>query len=73
MHLVGFIIRTETESETRATQDQELQTKYQATKLLPAATDRKCRFCPKNDEKVDIMSARTILLQEQYIKRHGRV
>ena len=73
MHPVGFIIRRETESETRATQDQALQTKYQATKLLRVVTDRKRRFCPKNDEKIDTISARIILPQEQYIKRHDRV
>ena len=57
----GGGLKAETESETTTTQDQAFQTKYEATKLLRAVTDRKCRLCPQNDEKIDITSACTIL------------
>ena len=38
-------LKAETESETVATQDHALQTKYYATKILNTETDSKCRLC----------------------------
>ena len=64
-------LKAETESEIVATQDQTLQTKYYATKILNTKTDSKCRFCQQVDETIDhIISACPILAKEQYIKRH---
>jgi hypothetical protein len=57
-----------------AAQDQTLQTKYYATKILITGTDSKCRLCQQFDETTDhIISACPILTKEQYIKRHDRV
>jgi len=62
------------QSEIVAAQDQALQTKYYATKILNTETDSKCRFCQQFDETIDhIVSACPILAKEQYIKRHDRV
>ena len=67
-------LKAETESEIVAAQDQALQTKYYATKLLNAETDSKCRLCQQFDETIDhIISACPILAKEQYIKRHHSV
>jgi len=67
-------LKAETESEIVAAQDQALQIKYYATKILNIETDSKCRLCPQFDEKIDhIISACPILAKEQYIKRHDRV
>jgi hypothetical protein len=38
-------LKAETESEIVAAQDQVLQTKYHATKILQTETDSKCRLC----------------------------
>jgi len=57
-----------------AAQDQALQTKYNATKILNTETDSKCRLCHQFDETIDhIISACLILAKEQYIKRHDSV
>jgi len=40
-----FWLKAETESEIVAAQDQALQTKYYATKILSTKTDSKCRLC----------------------------
>jgi len=54
-----------------AAQDQALQTKYYATKILNRETDSKCRLCQQFDETIDhIISACPILAKQQYIKRH---
>jgi hypothetical protein len=67
-------LNAETESEIVAAQDQALQTKYYATKILKTETDSKCRLCQKFDETIDhIISACPILAKEQYIKRHDSV
>ena len=67
-------LKAETESEIVAAQDQALQTKYYATKILNTETFSKCRLCQQFDETVDhIISACAILAKEQYIKRHDRV
>jgi len=67
-------LKAETESEIVAAQDQALQTKYYATKILNTETDSKCRLCQQFDETVDhIISACPILAEEQYIKRHDSV
>jgi hypothetical protein len=55
-------LKAETESEIVAAQDQALQTKYYATKILNTETDSKCRLCHRFDETIDhIITARTIL------------
>jgi len=57
-----------------AVQDQALNTKYYATKILHTETDSKCRLCQQLDEKIDhIISASPILAKEQYVKRHEKV
>jgi hypothetical protein len=67
-------LKAETESEIVTAQDQALQTKYHATKILQTEKDSKCRLCHQFEETVDrIMSACPILAKEQYIKRHDRV
>jgi hypothetical protein len=55
-------------------QDQALQTKYLATKIVQTKTDNKCKLCKQFDETVErLISARPIMAKEQYIKRHDRV
>jgi hypothetical protein len=67
-------LKSETESEIVATQDQAIQTKYYATKILNTETDSKCRLCQQFYEAIDhIISACPILVKEQYIKTHDRV
>ena len=67
-------LKVETEGEIVATQDQVLETKCYATKILNTETDSKCRLCQQFDETMDhITSACRILAKEQYIKRHDRV
>jgi hypothetical protein len=57
-----------------AAQDQALQTKYYATKILNTETDSKCRLCHQFEETIEhIISACPMLAKEQYIKRHDRV
>jgi hypothetical protein len=57
-----------------AAQDQALQTKYYATKILQTEKGSKCRSCHESEETADyIMSACPILAKEQYIKLHDRV
>ena len=46
-------IKAETESEIVAAQDQALQTKYYATKILSTETDNKCRFCQQFDKTIE--------------------
>jgi hypothetical protein len=51
-----------------------LQTKYHATKILQTETDSKFRDYKQFDEAVQqIISARTVLAEGQYIKRHEKV
>ena len=67
-------LKGETESEITAAQDQALQTKYHATKILQRERDNKCRLCKQFDETVEhIISACPVLAKEQSIKRHERV
>jgi hypothetical protein len=62
-------LKAETESEIVAAQDQALQTKYHATKILQIEADSKCRSCHQFEQTVDhIMSACPILAKEQYSK-----
>jgi len=57
-----------------AAQDQALQTKYYATKILNTEADSKCRLCQQFYETIDhIISACPILAKERYIKRHDKV
>jgi len=59
-------LKAETESEIVAAQDQPLQTKYYATKILNTETDSKCRLSQQFDETIDrIISACPILAKEQ--------
>ena len=54
-----------TESEVIAAQDQTLQTKYQATKILQSATDQICGICKKFDETLEhAVSAKQIVAKE---------
>ena len=67
-------LKAGTESEIVAAQDQVLQTKYYATKILNTETHSKCRLGQKFYETIDhIISACPILAKEKYIKRHDRV
>ena len=67
-------LKAETESDIVAAQDQALQTKYYATKILNTETVSKCRLCQQFDEAIDhTVSACSILAKEQYMKRHDRV
>jgi hypothetical protein len=62
-------LKTESESEIVAAEDQALNTKYYATKILNTETDSKCRRCQKFDEAIDhIILACPILATEQYVK-----
>jgi len=55
-------LKTETESEIVAAQDQVLNTKYYATKILHTETDSKCRLCQQHDDTIHhIISACVIL------------
>jgi len=67
-------LKAETESEIVAAQDQAIQIKYYATKILNTETDSKCRLRQQFDESIDhITSSCPILAKERYIKRHDRV
>jgi len=67
-------LKAETESEIVAAQDQALQTKYYATKILNTETDNKCRLGQQFDETIDhIISACPTLAKEKYIKRRDKV
>jgi hypothetical protein len=67
-------LKAETESEIVAAQDQALQAKYHATKILRTEKDRKCILCHQFEETVDhLISVCPILAKEQYIKQHDRV
>jgi hypothetical protein len=58
-------LKAETESEIVVAQDQALQTKYYATKILNTETYSKYRLCHQFDEKIDhIISACPILAKE---------
>ena len=71
---IAVAVEGRTESGIVAAQDQTLQTKYRATKILYTETDSKCRLCQHFDEKIDhITSACPMLAKEQYIKRYDRV
>jgi Ni,Fe-hydrogenase III component G len=62
-------LKAETESEIVAAQDQALQMKYYATKILNTEKDSKCSLCHQFDDTIDhIISACLILAKEQYIK-----
>jgi len=66
-------LKRETKSEIMAAQDQVLQTKYNATKILPT-TDSKYRLSKQLDETVEhIIATYPILAKEEYILRHDRV
>jgi hypothetical protein len=67
-------LKAEIENEILAAQDQTLQTKYFAKKILNAESYSTCRLCQQFDETIDhIVSVCPILAKEQYIKRHDRV
>jgi len=67
-------LKAETESEIVAAQDQALQTKYLATKILSTETGSKFRLCQQFDETIEhIISACPIMAKEQYTKRHDVV
>jgi len=69
-------LKAETESEIVAAQDQALNTKYYATKILHTETDSKCRLYQKHDETLDhirVISAYPILAKDQHVKRHDKL
>jgi len=67
-------LKAETESEIVAAQDQALQTKYYAAKILNTETDSKCRLWQQFDDTIDhIISACPIPVKEHYIKRHDKM
>jgi hypothetical protein len=67
-------LKAETESEIVAAQDQLLNMKYYATKILHTETDSRCRLCQQFDETTDhIISACPIPAKEQYVKWHDTV
>ena len=67
-------LKAGTESEIVAAQDQALNTKYYATKILHTEADSKCRLCQQHDETIDhIISACPILAKEEYVKWHDKV
>ena len=67
-------LKGETDSEIIAAQDQALQIKYHATKILQTETDSECRVCQQSDETLEhIVSACPIMAKAQYIKRRDRV
>jgi 5-methylcytosine-specific restriction endonuclease McrA len=62
-------LKAETESEIVAAQDQALQTKYYARKILQTRKGSKCRLCHQFDDRVDhIIPVSPILGKEQYVK-----
>jgi hypothetical protein len=64
-------LKGQTESELIAPQDQALQTKYHATKILQTETVSHCILSKNYDETVEhIISACPILAKEQFMKRH---
>ena len=66
-------LKGEIEGEIIEAQDQALQTKYHATKLLHTKIDTKCRLYKQFDESVEgIISACPVLAKEQYVKKHDR-
>jgi hypothetical protein len=72
--MIIISLKAETESEAVAAQEQALQTKYRATEILRTETDSNCRLCHQFEETADrIVSACTILAEEQHIKRDDRV
>jgi hypothetical protein len=46
-------LKAKTEREIMVTQDQALNTKYYATKILHIKTDSKCRLCQQHDQTID--------------------
>ena len=67
-------LKVETESEINAAQDQALQTKHHATKILQTETQSKCRLRKQfYDTGKHIISASPTLAIEQYIQRHDRM
>jgi hypothetical protein len=63
-------LKSETESEIVAAQDQALNVKYYATKILNTETDSKRKLCQQFDETIDHISACPILAKERYVKWH---
>jgi hypothetical protein len=67
-------LKGETETDIIAAQDQALQTKYPATKMLQTDTDSQCRFCQQSNETLEhIISECPILAEEHYVKKHDAV
>jgi len=72
--LLIIIIKSETENKIVTAQDQTLNMKYYATKLLHTETDSKCRLYQQLDETIDhVISACPIPAKEQYVKWHDKV
>ena len=61
-------LQAETGGKIVAAQDQALNTKYYAKKILHTETDSKCRLCQQHDETRDhVISACPILAKEEYV------
>ena len=58
------------DSEIVAAQDQALQTKYHATKILHTQTESKCRLCQQFDETAHHVISASPILTKEYIKIH---
>jgi len=66
-------LKGKTVSEIIAAQNEALQTKHYATKILQTETDSKCRLLKKFDETVEhIISACPVLAKEQHIQKHDK-
>jgi hypothetical protein len=66
-------MKGETESDIIAAQDQALQTKYHARKILQTDTDSQCRFCQQSNETLEhIILACPVLAEEYYVKKHDK-
>jgi hypothetical protein len=63
-----------TESQIISAQDQALQTKYLARKILETENGSKCRLCKQFDKAVEhIIETCPLLAKQQYIQRHDIV
>ena len=66
-------LKAETESEMVAAQDQAIQTKYYATKILNTETESKCKLCQQFDETIDHIISACSYWQRTVHKKHDNV
>jgi hypothetical protein len=60
-------LKAETEGQIVAAQDQAIQTKYYATKILNTETDIKCKLCQKFHETIDHIIPTFPILTNKFI------